>query len=231
MDICLEDIPSDSGSADSVGDSRSSEGALCLLRSSPGSRGWGLSRACGKPWGLGAVCGGGGGGGACGKGLGRGCANLWGLCWVCGEWVKGLGCVGGGWGACGCCCRWASADGLGKVGGGCWARTGLGRVLGGWGLAGWCWCWELFDMWDTVLDETLATSGLAAARWSGRSEGETHEGSFTQWQRRHHRSWCAQQHSFNVLWLFPLFYTFNFRSGNIKDFANVIQDLQNNPES
>lgn len=170
MDICLEDIPSDSRSAASVGDSRSPD-----VASSPGSRGWdwGLSSACGKPWGLGAVC-----GGACRKGLGRGWANLWGLCWVCGEWVKGLGYVGGGWEGWGYCCRWVSAEGLGKVGGGCWRRTGLGRVLGGWGLAGWCWCWELLDMWDTVLDETLATSGLTAAWWSGRSKKETHKGSF-----------------------------------------------------
>ena len=60
MDICLADMPSDSWSPDSVGDSRSPEWTLCLLRSSQWSRGrdWDLTSGWGKDWGLGGVCGG-----------------------------------------------------------------------------------------------------------------------------------------------------------------------------
>lgn len=173
MDICLEDIPSDSASPDSVGDSSSPERTLCLFRSSlgSGSRDWDLTSAWGKPWGLGGVCGGTCGlgwvwGGVCGNGLGRSCTNRWGFCWVCGDWVKGLGYVGGGWGGCEYCCGWTSDEGLGKVGGGCWMK-GLGRVLGGWG-------WGPLEMWDTVLDETLAISGLSAVEWSGTSRRNTY---------------------------------------------------------
>lgn len=50
MDICLEDMPSDSCSPESVGDSRSPEWTLCLLKSSLWSKGrdWDLISAWGK---------------------------------------------------------------------------------------------------------------------------------------------------------------------------------------
>lgn len=173
MDICLEDIPSDSASPDSVGDSKSPERTLCLLKSSLWSRGrdWDLTSAWGKDWGLGGVCGGTWGlgwgwGDVCRYGLGRGWMNRWGFGWVCGDWVKGLPYFGGGWAGCEYGCGWTSDWGLGRVGGGCCLK-GLGRVLGGWVLVCCC-CWPL-ETWDTVLDETLDISGLSSAGWSGTS--------------------------------------------------------------